>query len=141
MAKVAKRFMLDTDCCIELLRGRAPHAVQAIRKVGLDYIHLSAITVGELLTGAARSSSPRENSTRVVRFCASLQVAPFDERAASTYASTRAMLEARGTPIGPLDTLIAGHALEMGVTLVTGNTREFGKVEGLRIVNWIAKPP
>jgi tRNA(fMet)-specific endonuclease VapC len=51
------------------------------------------------------------------------------------------MLEARGTPIGPLDTLIAGHALEMGVTLVTGNTREFGKVEGLRIVNWIAKPP
>jgi tRNA(fMet)-specific endonuclease VapC len=141
MAKVAKRFMLDTDCCIELLRGRAPRAVQAIRTLGLDHIHVSAITVGELLTGAARSNSPRENSTRVVRFCASLQVVAFDERAAAAYASTRAMLEMRGTPIGPLDTLIAGHALAMGVTLVTGNTREFGKVEGLGIENWIEKAP
>jgi tRNA(fMet)-specific endonuclease VapC len=137
MAKAATRFMLDTDCCIELMRGRAPRAVQALRKLGLEHVHLSAITVGELLTGAARSNRPRENLSRVVRFSASLQVVPFDERAAAVYASTRAMLEARGTPIGPLDMLIAGHALAMGVTLVTGNTREFGRVEGLAIENWL----
>lgn len=137
MVKAATRFMLDTDCCIELMRGRAPRAVQTLRKLGLEHVHLSAITVGELLTGAARSNSPRENSSRVVRFCASLQVVPFDERAAAAYASTRATLEARGTPIGPLDMLIAGHALAMGVTLVTVNTREFGRVEGLTLENWL----
>ena len=137
MGKSATRVMLHTDCCVELLRGRAPRAVALLRKLGLEHVHLSAVTVGELLTGAARSRSPSENLNRVVRFCASLQVEAFDDRAAATYASTRAVLEERGTPIGPLDTLIAAHALAMGVTLVTGNTGEFGRVEGLTLENWL----
>ncbi|MEY2794488.1 MAG: hypothetical protein RIR10_204 [Planctomycetota bacterium] len=135
------RYMLDTDCCIELLRGRAPHAVEVISKVGLAKVHLSTITVGELLAGAARSANASENAARVVRFCASLQVVPFDERAAARYAVTRARLAAYGTPIGPLDMLIAGHALSIDATLVTGNTREFERVEGLKIENWIAARP
>lgn len=137
MGKSATRVMLGTDCCVELLRGRAPRAVALLRKLGLEHVHLSAVTVGELLTGAARSKNPGENLNRVVRFCASLQVVAFDDRAAATYASIRARLEARGTPIGPIDTLIAGHALAMGVTLVTGNTREFGRVDGLTLENWL----
>jgi len=131
------RFMLDTDCCVELLRGRAPRAVESLRKIGLSRVQLSAITVGELLTGAARSGSPHENTLRVVRFCAGLQVVSFDERAAASYAKTRAELEARGLPIGPIDMLIAGHALATGVTLVTGNTKEFSRVEGLPLENWL----
>ncbi len=135
------RYMLDTDCCIELLRGKAPRAVEILSQVGLEHVHISAITVGELLAGAARSTSSSENTARVVRFCASLHAVPFDERAAASYAKTRARLAANGTPIGPLDTLIAGHAIALGATLVTGNTREFGRVEGLAIQNWIAKTP
>lgn len=137
MGKIETRFMLDTDCCVDLLRGRAPHAVRTLRQIALERVSLSTITVGELLLGAARSGRPAENSERVVRFCAALKVVPFDERAAASYATARAALEARGTPIGPLDMLIAGHALSLGSTLVTGNTREFARVEGLTLENWL----
>ena len=130
------RYMLDTDCCIELLRGRAPSAVELVARIGLAKVSLSTITVGELLAGAARSSSPSDNAARVVRFCASLQIVPFDERAAARYATTRAQLAASGTPIGPLDMLIAGHALSVDATLVTGNVREFARVDGLRVEDW-----
>ena len=131
------RYLLDTDCCVELLRGRAPRAVARLSEVGLDRALISTITVGELLTGAARSSDAPKNTARVVRFCASLQIAPFDDRAAASYAMARERLAAKGTPIGPLDTLIAGHAMALDATLVTGNTREFGRVEGLSIENWV----
>jgi tRNA(fMet)-specific endonuclease VapC len=135
--------MLDTDCCIELLRGRAPRVVERIAQVGLEQVHVSTITVGELLAGAARSARPNENTARVVQFCASLQIVPFDDRAAARYAQTRASLEIRGTPIGPMDMLIAGHALALDATLVTtlvtGNDREFGRVVGLRVENWLRR--
>ena len=133
------KYMLDTDCCVELLRGRAPRAVEKLAQLGLEDVCISAITVGELLAGAARSADSAANATRVVRFCASLQVVPFDERAAASYAKIRATLASRGAPIGPLDTLIAGHALALRTTLVTGNTREFGRIDGLAVENWIAK--
>jgi tRNA(fMet)-specific endonuclease VapC len=135
--------MLDTDCCIELLRGRAPRVVERIAQVGLEQVHVSTITVGELLAGAARSARQNENTARVVQFCASLQIVPFDDRAAARYAQTRASLEIRGTPIGPMDMLIAGHALALDATLVTtlvtGNDREFGRVVGLRVENWLRR--
>ena len=130
-------YMLDTDCCVELLRGKAPRAAQQLRQHGLERVCLSAISVGELLAGAARSSDPSGNSARVLRLCASFRVVPFDAHAAASYAQCRAMLSAKGTPIGPIDMLIAGHALSLGVTLVTGNTREFNRVPELSIENWI----
>lgn len=135
------RYMLDTDCCVELLRGKAPRAAERIRQHGLETICLSAISVGELLAGAARSSDPGRNSARVLRLCASFRVVPFGADAAGNYAQARATLSAKGTKIGPIDMLIAGHALSLGVTLVTGNTREFVRVEGLSIENWIGRAP
>ena len=107
--------------------------------MGLGHAHVSTITVGELLVGAERSSQPRENAGRVVAFCASLEVASFDDCAAARYAEIRATLESRGTPIGALDLLIAGHALAIGATLVTGNLRRFARVPGLACENWIAR--
>ena len=133
--------MLDTDCCVELLRGKAPRAAEQLRRLGLESVCLSAISVGELLAGASRSSAPNEDSARVLGLCASLWVVPFDARAAANYAQCRAILAAKGTPIGPIDMLIAGHALSLGMTLVTGNTREFGRIEGLSIENWIDRAP
>ena len=139
MEGVPLEVMLDTDCCVELLRGRAPRAVEALRTLGLGHAHVSTIAVGELLVGAERSSQPRENAGRVVAFCASLDVASFDDCAAALYAEIRATLESRGTPIGALDLLIAGHALAIGATLVTGNLRRFARVPGLACENWIAR--
>lgn len=130
-------YMLDTDCCVELLRGRAPRAVDQLQRHGLDGVCLSAISVGELLAGAARSSDPSTNSARVLRLCASLRVVSFDAQAAASYAQCWTTLAAKGTPIGPIDMLIAGHAISLGATLVTGNTREFGRVDGLSIEDWI----
>lgn len=131
--------MLDTDCCIDVLRGRAPRVVERVAQIGLGPVHVSTITVGELLVGAARSTKPNENTAIVVRFCAGLQIVPFDDRAAASYAQTRATLESRGAPIGPMDMLIAGHALSLHATLVTGNVREFGRVDGLRVENWLRR--
>jgi tRNA(fMet)-specific endonuclease VapC len=120
-------------------KGSGEVAAARLSDVGLDRAHISTITVGERLTGAARSSDAPEHTARVVRFCASLQVAPFDDRAAASYAVAHARLAAKGTPIGPLDTLIAGHAMALGATLVTENTREFDRVEGLAIENWVGE--
>ena len=133
------RYMLDTDCCIDVLRGKAPRVVERIAQIGLGLVHISTITVGELLVGAARSTKPNENTAIVVQFCASLQIVAFDDRAAASYAQARATLETRGTPIGPMDMLIAGHALALDATLVTGNVREFERVVGLRVENWLAR--
>ena len=74
----------------------------------------------------------------IVAFCAPLAIEPFDALAAEVYGTIRATLEAAGTPIGPLDTLIAAHALSIDATVVTANVREFKRVPGLRVENWLA---
>jgi tRNA(fMet)-specific endonuclease VapC len=74
----------------------------------------------------------------LAKFCVPLAILPFDNAAAEAYGALRAELERQGKPIGPLDTLIAAHALSLGVTLVTNNEREFRRVAGLRVANWLA---
>lgn len=99
---------------------------------------MSSIVLAELLYGAAKSAAPEANVDYVVRFASALVTCPFDDEAADVYGKVRADLERRGQPIGPLDTLIAAHALSLGATLVTGNEREFTRVPGLRVENWCA---
>lgn len=91
----------------------------------------------ELLFGAERSARPVENRTAVERFAARLVVLPFDGAAAAHAANIRADLERRGASIGAYDLLIAGHARSRGLVVVTGNLREFGRVEGLRSEDWL----
>ncbi len=131
--------MLDTNVCVELLRGRAPRLFQRLRSFGIDEIAISSITLSELYYGAARSPRPGFHEALLAQFCAPLAILPFDAFAAETYGRVRADLERAGTPIGPLDTLIASHALCLGVPLVTYNEREFRRVPNLRIENWLAE--
>jgi tRNA(fMet)-specific endonuclease VapC len=99
-------------------------------------ILISAITLAELRYGVAKSARRRGNAEKVEAFLQRFETAPFDERAAAEYGAVRAGSEARGRPIGPLDTLIAAHARSRDSTLVTNNVGEFRRVPGLRIENW-----
>ena len=104
---------------------------RAVGEVGI-----SSITLAELAFGAAKSQQPERNRAALEEFVLPLQVAPFDEAAAKVYGAVRAELERRGAPIGALDTLIAAHALSLGATLVSHNTKEFSRVAGLRLADW-----
>lgn len=131
------RFLLDTDFCIELIRGRAPAVLSRLRRRKVGTIGISAITLAELQFGVARSTDPAKNTIALAHFCAPLEICPFDHEAASAYGPIRAALAQVGTPIGPLDTLIAAHAVALEVTVVTNNEREFRRVPGLRVENWL----
>lgn len=131
------RFMLDTNICIELLRGSSVDLLARFEKYEIDEIGISSITLAELQYGVAKSRRPDHHESLLVLFCAPLAIAPFDPPAAEAYGKTRTALERAGTSIGPLDTLIAAHAISLGVTIVTNNEREFIRVPGLRVENWL----
>ena len=97
---------------------------------------ISAVTFGELIYGAERSSQPERNLNDIEGMIARLEVLPFDELAAAHFGQLRAELARAGTPIGPYDQMIAGHARALGLVLVTNNVDEFKRVLGLRIENW-----
>jgi tRNA(fMet)-specific endonuclease VapC len=99
---------------------------------------LSAITLAELRYGIAASRRRNLNLAKLELFLASFEVVPFDDRAALAYGPLRAYLQAQGTSIGPLDALIAAHALSLGATVVTNNVREFSRVPNLVMENWLA---
>lgn len=122
--------ILDTCICIDLIRQKSPQLTQRISE--LD-IAISSITLGELEYGVYRSSAPEKNRTALQDFCEDMTVYPFDENAAAVYGKIRAELTSKRTPIGPLDTLIAAHALSLEYVLVTNNLREFQRVNGLKV--------
>jgi tRNA(fMet)-specific endonuclease VapC len=133
------RCLLDTNICIELIRRRSPQVVARLRRRKIGTIGISAITLAELLYGVAKSSDPARNMVALAHFCAPLEICPFDHEAASSYGEVRTGLERAGTPIGPLDTLIAAHAMALNVSVVTNNEREFRRVRGLRVENWLKR--
>lgn len=129
------RFMLDTNICIYVIKNRPPVLREKFNEHAQD-LCISSVTLAELLYGAEKSAN-RKNSLDVVEnFAARLAVLPFDEKAAAHYGQIRAELEHKGTPIGPYDLMIAGHARCEGLVLVTNNVREFERVAGIRIENW-----
>jgi tRNA(fMet)-specific endonuclease VapC len=133
------KFMLDTDICIYMIKENPPAVHDRLKRTSPADICISAITLSELEYGAFKSSRPDQNRGKLAEFLGPLQVAPYDAMAAAEYGRVRAALERQGTMIGPLDTLIAAHALSLRSTLVTNNETEFARVPRLRVQNW-AKP-
>jgi tRNA(fMet)-specific endonuclease VapC len=133
-------WMLDTDTCVYLVNRRAGFERVLRRMEGRRYgeIRVSAVTLAELRYGIARSARRTSNAEKVEAFLQRFDIVAFDERAAAEYGTVRAGLERAGRVIGPLDTLIAAHALSLGCILVTNNVREFGRVPRLRVENWAA---
>ncbi|CAA7619895.1 tRNA(fMet)-specific endonuclease VapC [Magnetospirillum sp. UT-4] len=129
------RFMLDTNVCIRVLRDR-PQGLRQRFNAEAAGLCISVVTLGELLFGAEKSTRPAENRHEVERFAGRLAVLPFDSQAAAHFADIRADLERKGLPIGAYDLMIAGQARSRGLVVVTGNLREFQRVDGLRAEDW-----
>lgn len=130
------QYMLDTNICIYAIKNRPASVLASLRLHEAAGIGISSISVAELFFGAEKSGSVR-NLVALRHFLEPLEIADFDQVAAETYGRLRNVLERDGTPIGPLDTQIAAHALALGISLVTNNTREFARVPGLRLENWV----
>jgi tRNA(fMet)-specific endonuclease VapC len=129
------KFLLDTDICIYALKQHRVVLDHLLSQSRSD-VAISAISEAELRTGAAKSEAPTKTLRLVENFLRPLQVVDFTSADAISYAGVRAKLERSGTPIGPLDTLIAAQAVARKLVLVSNNERELRRVTGLRIENW-----
>lgn len=129
-------YMLDTNICIYAMKNKPEKVLQRLKEELHNGICLSSITLAELEYGMKHSSNPAKNERALLRFLAPFSILPFGPAAASEYGAIRAYLQSQGTPIGPLDMLIAGHARAEGAILVTNNVREFERVPDLVLENW-----
>ncbi len=129
-------YLLDTNICAYIINNRPPHVRERLVVSSAEVVGVSSLTVAELRYGADRSSRPAQNHESLAAFLTPLGIYDFGAEAAAAYGGVRTDLERRGVPIGPLDTLIAAHALSLGAVLVTNNTREFERVPELRLENW-----
>jgi len=131
------RYLLDTNLCIRVIRERPPGLLPRFNAEA-DGLCISDVVLFELLYGAEVSARPAENRRVVERFTARLTTLPFDGAAAAHTADIRADLKRQGRSIGAYDVMIAGHARSRGLVVVTGNLKEFQRVDGLRSEDWLA---
>lgn len=134
------KYMLDTNICIFTVKNRPAHMREVFNRHH-GQMCISAVSLMELIYGAEKSASPERNLAVVEGFAARLDVLPYDEIAASHTGQLRAELAKSGTPIGPYDQMIAGHARSRGLIIVTNNRGEFERVPGLRIEDWATSAP
>ena len=132
------KYMLDTNICIYIIKKKPGSVLQRLETKRCDGLTISAITLAELEHGVAASEFPERNALALMRFLVIARCLPFTHQAATEYGKIRAELQRRGKPIGALDMLIAAHAKCEGLTLVTNNTREFERVSGLQLENWVS---
>ncbi|MEN9862013.1 MAG: putative nucleic acid-binding proteincontains domain [Cyanobacteriota bacterium] len=130
------RFLLDTNICIYVIKRRPESLLERFNS-NASHLAMSSITLAELLHGAEKSSNPQRTLAVVEDFCSRLDVLEYGVKAAQHYGQIRTALERRGTPIGVNDLHIAAHARSEGLTLVSNNLREFERVEGLLLANWV----
>lgn len=130
------KYLLDTNACIRYLNGRAPLLVQKMATVPRQDVVVSAVTRAEMFYGAAKSQTPERSRQRQETFLSRFKSLPFDDAVADYYGTIRATLERRGTPISHPDLQIASIALTHNLMLVTHNTKEFSRVDGLIIQDW-----
>jgi tRNA(fMet)-specific endonuclease VapC len=129
--------LLDTNTCIYYLNRVSENLVAKFRKFSPSGIKLSSITVAELFFGVEKSSAKKKNRAIVESFVSTFEIIPFDEASSRTYAKIRASLEKKGTPIGPMDLLIASISMTANLILVTNNTKEFSRIGKLKLENWL----
>jgi tRNA(fMet)-specific endonuclease VapC len=134
------KYLLDTDTCIYALKQRDAVLRRLLAQPRVN-IAVSVISEAELRASAAKSGSPSKTTHLLENFLRPLTLIEFVSSDALLYAQVRSKLEQAGTPIGPLDTLLAAQALARKLILVSNNQREFRRVAGLRLDNWCAEQP
>jgi tRNA(fMet)-specific endonuclease VapC len=132
-------YLLDTNICIYLIKKKPVPMMRRLQQKNISEVGISTATLSELEYGVEKSQHPAQNRVALAQFLAPLEVVPYDDRAALEYGRLCRGLGRHGRPIGPLDRLIAAHALALNCTLVTNNAREFSRVENLQVENWIVE--
>jgi len=130
-------FFLDTNICINFLVGKNPPLLNKIMSFNPNDIKIPAIVKAELIHGAEKSIKRDENHVKICAFLLPFEIIPFDSAGADFYGKIKATIEKKGMLIGPNDLIIAATALARNAILVTDNTNEFNRVEGLVMENWI----
>ena len=130
------RYMLDTNICIYIIKNKPKKVIIELKRHKPSEICVSAITYAELTHGVEKSMAVEKNRFALVLLFSNIEVLDFDIKAAIHYGKIRAYLEKQGTPIGPLDMMIAAHAMSLGYTVVTNNIKEFQRVPDLKLENW-----
>lgn len=129
-------YLIDSNVCVIYLNGKSPLLQQRLNSTPVDEIIVCSIVKGELFYGSNRSNNPAKSLQIQQDFLAQFISLPFDDTAAVVYGRIRAELAKAGTPIGPNDLQIAAIAIANDLTLVTHNTREFSRVDGLKLEDW-----
>src|SRR3972149_5640421 len=127
------KVMLDTNTCIAIIKRKPPQVLKRFTAYKVGDIGISVVTLAELEFGVAKSQHLEKNQSALEEFVLPLEVASFNREAARDYGRVRAALEKKGAPIGPLDMMIGAHAMALGVTLATNNTREYSRIKGLTV--------
>ena len=130
------RYMLDTNICIYAIKHKPEKVFQKLQEVEPEDVCVSSVTYAELVHGVEKSVAVEKNRLALSMLLANIEILDFNVDAADCYGKIRADLEKKGTPIGPLDMMIAGHAQSLGYTVVTNNVKEFSRVMDLKIENW-----
>jgi tRNA(fMet)-specific endonuclease VapC len=133
-------YLLDSNTCIRFLNGRSVNIARKVKTTPPDQIAVCSIVKAELYFGAERSNNVTKTRAEQDEFFTPFQSLPFDDAVANIYAKIRADLAAKGTPIGPNDLMIAAIALANNLTLITHNTREFSRIETLKLEDWEDSP-
>jgi tRNA(fMet)-specific endonuclease VapC len=129
-------YMLDTNICIYVMKNYPLELSEKFNALA-EQLCISSITLGELHYGAEKSARRVDNLTAIEHFVARLEVLAFEAKAAAHCGQVRAELERAGTPCGPHDMQIGGHARSEGLIVVTNNAREFDRMPGVRTENWV----
>ena len=131
------KYLLDTNICVYLIKKNNPEVFKRFQIHDIGTVGVSSITVAELQYGVDKSAFPDKNNKALQDFLDPLEILPFEYDACDPYGKIRAQLERAGKTIGPLDFLIAAHAISLNAILVTNNVKEFSRIEKLKIENWV----
>ena len=131
------KYMLDKDILVYAKNKRPESVLKRLTSLEPEDVCISSVTLAKMEYGVFKSLMPKQNQLALMLFLSGIQIEPFDSKAAFEYGKIRAALTKKGTPIGANDLLIAAHAKSLDLILVTNNTREFERVEGLRLENWV----
>ncbi len=130
-------YLLDTNICIYIIKKKPVDVLKKLKAKSKKDIYVSSITIAELEYGVAKSQFPEKNKIALIEFLSIFNILPFDDTDAVEFGIIKTDLEKKGKIIGPMDLLIAGQAKSKKLILVTNNIKEFERVEGLKIENWL----
>ena len=130
-------YLLDTNICIYIIKKKPADVLMALKTKSKKDIYISSITIAELEYGIAKSQFPEKNKIALIEFLSIFNILPFDDNDAVDFGEIKKELEKKGKIIGPMDLLLAAQAKSKKLILVTNNTKEFERVEGLKIENWL----